>query len=263
MNPIQLYWWRERDGRTNFGDDVSPVIVERLSGRSVRYADLSKCDMLATGSLLDRAQSHRWQRLLSRPFSPIQVWGSGSFGRVRPHRHMLDFHAVRGPATRDALGLDSSMPLGDPALLLAQFINPPPKKFRWGIIPHLVHRDEAEIVEMGTEANAHVIDLADPDVIKTAREIAACDFVISSSLHGIIVADAFGVPNVWMETGRSLVGGRWKFADYFASVDRPLPEPVRPPVSLRALEATARSASADKVAALSRGLAQAFTRMNV
>jgi pyruvyltransferase len=101
MRHIKLYWWRDASG-TNFGDDVSPIIVERISGRPVEYASLESCDMIGVGSLIDRALMRAWKRTLRRPFSKIRVWGSGSLGDISP-RHGLDIVAVRGPATRSAV----------------------------------------------------------------------------------------------------------------------------------------------------------------
>ena len=49
--------------------------------------------------------------------------------------------------------------------------------------------------------------------------IASCEVVLSQSLHGLIVADALGVPNVWIAPTGDMVGGRFKFDDYFSTLD--------------------------------------------
>lgn len=220
MRDIKLYWWREFSGKKNFGDDLSPILIERLTGRKVAFSKLSKCDMISTGSILDLAVKFTRERILRRPFHRTLVWGSGSFGTVKPGYHHFKVSAVRGPLTRQALGLSDNVAVGDPALLLPRIIDRPKKKYRWGIIPHIAHRADPAVADMALQPGSKVIDLARSEPLEIAAEIASCDFVISSSLHGLITADAFGIPNVWMQIGKPLVGGQWKFRDYFASIDR-------------------------------------------
>jgi len=52
---------------------------------------------------------------------------------------------------------------------------------------------------------------------EVAREIAACDAVISSSLHGLIFSDALGVPNAHIRLSDRLTGGMYKFHDYYSA----------------------------------------------
>ncbi len=127
-------------------------------------------------------------------------------------RELLDVRAVRGPATRDAAGLPTETPLGDPGLLAPMLLKGRPKvDARWGLIPHLVDRRSLAIRQM-VERMRHmqIIDLANPDVAQVTREIASCEAVLSSSLHGLIVADALGVPNARLKLSDLVAGGDWK-----------------------------------------------------
>ena len=46
-------------------------------------------------------------------------------------------------------------------------------------------------------------------------QITACDYIASSSLHGIILADAYGIPNVWIQLSNRIRGNGFKYRDYY------------------------------------------------
>lgn len=261
--PIRLFWWREADGIKNYGDDLSPIIVGRVSGRRVKFSHLKRCDLVALGSIADITIRSRRKRILRHPFRKTLVWGAGSFGAPPPPgQHYLDIHAVRGPRTRKLLSLPDCTPIGDPGLLLREIIEKPIKKrYRWGVIPHTVHRNHPRILHVASNSGAKIIDLATDDPLKTAREIAACHFIISSSLHGIITADAFGIPNAWMATTPPLYGGHWKFHDYFESVDRTV-SPMAPPLELHSLESQLKCANDSTVYKLCGELLRSFPELS-
>lgn len=263
---IRLYWSGGNRNEINFGDTISPVIVKHISGKNVEYADIYRCDMAAIGSLLDKIILREWKRKLYLRFDKIRIWGSGSFGPdalPKGYDH-VSFAAVRGPLTRDALGLDKSMTLGDPGLLIEQLDIKTEKKYRWGIIPHVADRQIEAIQNMLKENdNACVINLGDPDVLAVARNIRACDFIISTSLHGLITADAFGIPNVWMRVSNNVAGGDWKFRDYFSTVGRTETAPLlinAATPNLRHLEETAARVERSRVKELQEGLVGAFAK---
>ena len=64
-----------------------------------------------------------------------------------------------------------------------------------------------------------VIDVNRPpfDVV---RDISTCEAIVSSSLHGLIVADALEIPNVRVSFHGRLKGGDFKFEDYASGVGR-------------------------------------------
>ena len=58
------------------------------------------------------------------------------------------------------------------------------------------------------------------DAMETLRAIGECEMIASSSLHGLIVADALGIPNWRVSFARELKGGDFKFRDYALVVGR-------------------------------------------
>ena len=65
------------------------------------------------------------------------------------------------------------------------------------------------------------------DIEEVVEEVVACDCIVSSSLHGIICADAFGVPAFWLQVSDKPKGDGFKYLDYFSSVGRPDSQPIR------------------------------------
>jgi hypothetical protein len=264
MPPIRLYWWpgSRRGTVPNYGDAISPLLVEHLARRPVRYAPPRSADLIAVGSLLTDVLGHRWKRVVTGRFDRLRCWGTGAFTAdgLRPAA-WLEVGALRGTLTRDAMGVPTSTPVGDPGLLVPRLLDRQPvRTIRWGIVPHYIERDLPAIQRLVADnPTARLIDLNHPDLLATTRMIGSCHFIISSSLHGLIVADAFGIPNVWASWSTRLAGGSWKFRDYGTAVGRDFAQPVGEDLGdLRALEAAASHASPSVVAERSAGLERAF-----
>jgi pyruvyltransferase len=58
-------------------------------------------------------------------------------------------------------------------------------------------------------------------------QILDCELILSSSLHGLIIADAYGVPNVWMKCSDKTFDGAFKYQDYLLSVGRTVQQPFQ------------------------------------
>lgn len=208
-----MYW--SADGPLNFGDWIGPYIYKKISGLAPHHCRVWRTNppdhiFFSAGSIF---------RKIKKDDVAI-VWGSGSLSRkvnvARPRKS----HAVRGPLSQeilDRLGYEVPDCIGDPGLCLPKFYMPKiEKQFRLGIIPHLVDLEfwrSKKLPEYTT-----VISLNN-NIEPVVNQVLSCEVTISSSLHGLIVSHAYGVPSVWMRpaTGR-LVGDDTKFIDYFLSV---------------------------------------------
>jgi hypothetical protein len=90
------------------------------------------------------------------------------------------------------------------------------RQFDIGVIPHYVDSD----IMRNSDSSVLSIDVTDAHWRRTVDRITSCSVVISSSLHGIVVAEAYGVPAVWVQPSNRIVGGRFKFDDYFEGTGR-------------------------------------------
>ena len=213
MAPLKLYWSSGlKNGRKNFGDWLSPLLVEALSGREVIHAPPNRCDMTAAGSILQRVKHHWWNR-------PIHVWGSGFIEPGPSLRARHHYHAVRGKETAALIPGANIQALGDPGLLVERLLpsfGSVPKRTSLGLIPHYKDQLDPAVAEfMRRMPEARILNiLGEPEDF--LRDLATCQFVLSSSLHGLIAADAFRIPNAWIELSDKVRGARFKFRDYYS-----------------------------------------------
>jgi pyruvyltransferase len=223
MEKLNLAWWTGKNGK-NFGDALNPIIAKFISNKEINHIPLKDSSKTfryyMIGSILQFIYSDN-----------TIIWGSGFMGEasemnVKPKK----ISAVRGKLTREKLikkGYECPEIYGDPALLYPIFYNPKiEKKYKIGIMPHYVDNDNAWINSFKNDKNIIIINTLD-DVNKIIDNILSCDCIISSSLHGIIAADAYNIPSLWVEFSDKIGGNGFKFRDYFTSVDRYDKSPIK------------------------------------
>ena len=160
------------------------------------------------------------------------IWGAGIISDEIPLRDKpRKIYAVRGPLTRNfILSQNISCPeiYGDPVLLLPYYYKPKKLKNKIGIVPHY-SKLESNILNSILSKNKNIkkIDLKNyvnwEDVVD---EITSCEVVLSSSLHGLVIAEAYGVKNIWVKWGENLIGNNFKFNDFFYSINKPEVTPI-------------------------------------
>jgi len=105
---------------------------------------------------------------------------------------------------------------GDPALLIQDYYSPKIKEtFKLGIIPHYVDYDYINYKYKNEDVK--IINILDP-LEKVIDDINSCEYTISSSLHGIIVSQAYGISSMQVMFSNKLAGDGIKFIDYYESV---------------------------------------------
>jgi hypothetical protein len=246
---IYLYWFVYPNGTRNFGDELGPYIIRKLSGIEIKYTQANDINyknfIRRFSNLIYRSLKEKKLRkselkayLISWFFvrnyiisigSIIQhaatrksiVWGSG-ISNPDDLIKEADFKAVRGPLTLLQLkksGIETkNIALGDPALLLPVIYIPKiKKKYRLGIIAHVAH--EKYVREFCTNPDILIISMLGSECEDIIDRINQCEYTISSSLHGVIVSHAYNIPCLWYKFPGD-IGGRLfvKFSDYFGSV---------------------------------------------
>ena len=254
---VSLYYWNDMP---NFGDRLNEDVCKFLSGMNPAWASPKRCGAAFIGSILEKFIYRRkhWtaDALWIRYFrSKVDVWGSGF---IRPPEEpcerlmrRLNVHAVRGRLTLERLrGLTGStlddVAIGDPGLLASRLYPAKTPAFRvCGIIPHhaeladikrtneivAIERESGILTETTVKAMPRFERLAksipgsvvlNPESApKTViSRISECKAVLSSAMHGLIVADSFGIPNIRVVASDSLMGGDYKFKDYYSAFSK-------------------------------------------
>lgn len=233
MRKLFMYWWNTK---SNIGDEASYYIVSRLfNGKIIHKKPFLTIRELARQLLKQkRIPEFRefvfpWTRVLFGVGSILDyagkndiVWGSG-FREDSSKTACTDFRLVRGNLTRKKIGCPS-VKIGDPVLALPSFYKPKKKqlKFPITIIPHYT---EYQYFNNLYSSSYNVLKIESKDVETFVDSVANSEYVLSTSLHGIIIAHAYGVPVVWIKKGY-IKSSDFKFYDYFSSVgvrcERPL-----------------------------------------
>jgi len=217
---IKLYWHRG-EGKTNpkmknFGDFLSPIIVEAVSGKKVIYSPPEKANLFAIGSILKREKKSKIFGLKRT----LHIWGSGGANDTdtySPHHH---YHAVRGPLTLSKIsGSHINTAFGDPGLLSELIVKPGKKRHLIGIIPHYYDKNSPLLKSFTRKLKkTKFIDVFLPPH-EVLSEISQCHFIISSSLHGLIIADTYKVPCIHVPFSKGTIS-EFKFHDYYLSTNR-------------------------------------------
>jgi pyruvyltransferase len=211
--PIKAYWWNEV---LNFGDALAPYLLEHFADVEVEWGTISHSKIASIGSILEHIPP-LWDgvilgsgRLLEGSRLHLQGMRSGVTAKVL---------AVRGPLT--ARGIPGNFAIGDPGILADELVGHQEKVWDLGIIPHFTDTELAPRFQKLVPApfvSTVISPMGDP--LDVLRQIGSCRKIVTSSLHGMILADAFAIPRrVELCKGTIKDGGDFKFRDYSASIN--------------------------------------------
>lgn len=203
------YWWNDLP---NFGDQLTPPLLRTYADRLATWSPLQDADVIVVGSILEHVQ----------PGWAGHIMGAG---RIREdttlNLHEANVHAVRGPLS--AKGIKGDFALGDPGLLADEMVTIPTRDIELGIVPHWSDTDLIHDWRFQPYSPVVISPWKDPEWVVSM--IGRCKKIVASSLHGIILADAFGIPRR-TETAKRFKddpreGSMFKFRDYNLSVGVP------------------------------------------
>ncbi|MGV6943842.1 polysaccharide pyruvyl transferase family protein [Sphingobacterium kyonggiense] len=231
MRKINLIYWNSK----NFGDLLNPWLIRKISLNNVQYKRYEPSftkRILIISKYLFQFKFKKflevilpWEKTLICIGSIISwsnknstIWGPG-FMNENEKFNGGKIKAVRGHFTRDKLiknGFNCPNVLGDPALLIPLVFKDNFKRNSvLGIIPHWREVDYF-ISKYGK--NHKIIDLRTDDIDGVIGGILSCKYILSTSLHGLIVPHAYNIPAIWIKKNYIDTDG-FKFKDYFSSVD--------------------------------------------
>ncbi|MGE0718266.1 MAG: polysaccharide pyruvyl transferase family protein [Alphaproteobacteria bacterium] len=234
---LRVFWWQpspttprdprlamRRTGGTfvhgNFGDLLVPHLLPRLTGLPPIHHERAAPRLFTIGSLIQTTADGD------------VIWGTGLNGgspEMRNDPRTLHVYATRGPLSLEYLrrrGYDVGRVKAtfDPAALLGHLFareiaqlaaRPGRRKKDFIVIPH--YRDESAMRRLHPEYDDRIRSVDTP-FFALIGDILDAELVVSSSLHGVIIAESLGVPAVWH---RPIMGeNELKFTDYYLGTDR-------------------------------------------
>ncbi|MGE9268372.1 MAG: hypothetical protein ACQKBY_09770 [Verrucomicrobiales bacterium] len=200
---IRAYYWGQDSMMHNFGDFAAEVLLNELS--ESWQLDGNTPTHFVCGSLLDE--------YFFRQFQPEIAWGCGAQGKGKPDLSKTKVPLVRGPLSRDWLGLPKDTPLGDSLLILPSLFNPPPVKRSPAYFPHW-----EDIIGASPEGLNPILPLVknEDEWEQQCDELLSSEFVLCGSLHAAVVRHAFGLPWAWCPLSPERIALPFRWLDWFA-----------------------------------------------
>lgn len=211
INEVNLHWWstNNKEGFENVGDYLSTIVTDYMIDRNEidKRKKLTRTKHLySIGSIIQGGAQN------------CVVWGSGFKNGnsdinlfIRLTRR-IDVRLVRGPLTRDLLlkyRYKCPELYGDPAILLPMIYQPKVENIKEYTV--VLHHDTIHQYDNSIET------LTD-DFTNFINMLCSSKLVISSSLHGIILAESYGIQAILLKDKSTQ--NLFKYKDYYFSTNR-------------------------------------------
>lgn len=203
----------------NFGDKLTPYLITKISGEDVESVNYNSkpSPFMVTGSLLNY-NIHR-----------AVVWGSGCAfeydldpNRLAGPSWEFSIIATRGLLSKQLVEKSGHKPIafGDPGILLPHFYQPDvSKRYNIGIMCSWVDYDY--VSSIFTDERISVINTMNESIEDVIDKMSECETILSSSLHGLVAAVAYGIPTAWVRFSDKMIGDGFKYHDFSSCLDVP------------------------------------------
>jgi pyruvyltransferase len=203
---MKAYWWRDGDNPQNWGDAFSEFLFRKYYNIQLEWSMPETSELICSGSIIDMVPNDYQGHVL----------GSGMlFGEHTKRLSRAHVHLLRGVHTRERCVYPHIVPIGDPGLLAYLFSKGSYKKYQYGIVPHKSDQGDTQLSSWN-RSDTLIIDIG-AGIQEVIDMVEQCEKVVSSTLHGLIMADSLGIPNHWVKLSSKLYGEDFKFKDYYSA----------------------------------------------
>ena len=215
---------------------------------------IAKIDLIFIGSNLDVIcnwsyafdnKSYKHKSIISKLyfkifdyFYPLIIYGTGFISsdnfQNESYVRNIKIKAIRGNVSlqrieKNGIKASEKVILADPGILAPFLLNLTNKKdfnfqkeYDLCVIPHFVDSKNI-LIKTHIQINNSIILNINSNPIEFIRSLLKCKNILSSGLHGLIVADSLGIPNMRMIVSDKIIGGDYKFRDYYSAYNLEIP----------------------------------------
>ena len=217
----------------NLGDCISDIFFNKLSNKkfkTVNFSYRNNITYLTIGSILIKCKNNNIV-YGSGFISENDNLGSPDNSEWKYENKVYEIPkkilSVRGPKTRNKLlkmGIDCPEKYGDPLIILPLIYNKNISiNYKIGLIPHFQDINNQSFIWLKNNLKTQkirtkLINIKTKDYEKFINEIKECEYIISSSLHGIIISLVYGRKVIFTNFSK-LIGSTFKFYDFFESLN--------------------------------------------
>lgn len=216
-SPIKYFFW---SGIPNFGDRLMPLIIQHyFPDIKLQAVSLDNAELIGIGSLLTIFNSWEFKHILyDGKKNPRIFWGSGMLNPDKntsiPNSEIV---SVRGRLSQELMGLQGNLVLGDPGLLISGVIPKQNQIEKILIVPHFEDFNDEKLQKFYDDKRFEIVDVRE-EPEKVIKKLSSASFILSSSLHGLVIADSYKIPNALYNISDNM--RFFKYDDYYSATNR-------------------------------------------